>query len=307
MYLVTAPTTEPLTVAEMKTHLRLDASTTEPDPFNAPTVALAGDGAGNVDAGAHRYKVSFMTADGETLAGPASVAVTTTGGNGQVDLTGIPTGGSAVTARKVYRTEADGVSYLLLTVLNDNTTTTYTDNTADSALGAEEPTSNTTGDAEVQALIKAARQVVETHTGLALLTQTWDDKRNGLGGRMRLTKRPLQSVSSITYVDGLGLTQTLAASNYEVAKGGAENYPLIGLTPTGNWPVVEDGLEKATVRAVFGFGDSAADVPADLVAAVKLMAGHLYNNREATSAGVTVTEMPLAYRALIAPYCGSYH
>lgn len=113
----------------------------------AVTAALAGDGAGNVDNGAHLYKVTFVTADGETEAGTASETVTvadkTT--DGKVSLTGIPLGPSGTTARKIYRTEAGLSTYKLLATLSDNTTEIYTDNTADSSLGATAPSTNTTG------------------------------------------------------------------------------------------------------------------------------------------------------------------
>ena len=143
--IVTPPASEPITLAEAKAHLRLDASNAEPSP-SAPTVALAGAGAGNVEDGVHRYRVTFVTADGETDGGVISDALTVAdkGVNGKVAVSAIAVGGSAVTSRKVYRTIAAGADYLLLTTIADNTTTTYTDNIADGSLGAACPTTNTT-------------------------------------------------------------------------------------------------------------------------------------------------------------------
>src|SRR3990167_1117639 len=113
--IATAAAVEPLSVAEARSHLRLDGSAGEPAP-PAPTAALASPAAaGNVDNGAHRYLVTFVTADGETDAGAVSAAVTVADKtvNGQVSLTAIPVGGTAVTSRKVYRTVAAGATYLL--------------------------------------------------------------------------------------------------------------------------------------------------------------------------------------------------
>lgn len=101
-----------------------------------PTAALAGLGAGNVDVGAHIYKYTCVSGSYESYGGPASATVTTTAGDGQVSLTVIAACRTGTTARKVYRTAAGGSIYKLLTTINDNVTTTYTDNTADSGLGA---------------------------------------------------------------------------------------------------------------------------------------------------------------------------
>lgn len=103
----------------------------------ACTAALAGAGAGNVDNGAHYYKVSYVNATGETELGTISNIVTvvdkTT--NGKINLTSIPISSSgSVTARKIYRTKAGGTGYYLLTTISDNTTTTYTDNISDASL-----------------------------------------------------------------------------------------------------------------------------------------------------------------------------
>jgi hypothetical protein len=63
----------------------------------------------------------------------------------QVGLSGIAVGPSGTTSRKVYRTAAGGSQLKLLTTIADNTTTTYTDNTPDGSLGANAPTSDTSG------------------------------------------------------------------------------------------------------------------------------------------------------------------
>ena len=98
-------------------------------PPGALTDDLAGAGAGALTAGAYTYKVTFVTAGGETDGGTVSGGVTVADPavDGQVALSGIPTGSPGiVTSRKIYRTVAGGSAYLLLTTLADNTTSIYT-------------------------------------------------------------------------------------------------------------------------------------------------------------------------------------
>ncbi len=103
----------------------------------ACTGALAGAGAGNVDNGTHYYKITFVNEAGETELGTNSNSVTVSDNttDGQVSLTDIPVSTSgSVTARKIYRTKAGDSNYYLVDTISDNTTTTYTDNIADSSL-----------------------------------------------------------------------------------------------------------------------------------------------------------------------------
>jgi hypothetical protein len=103
-----------------------------------PTAALAGVGAGNVDNGNHQYFCSYITAYGETAYSTASTAVTVTDKttNGKVNINVTASTNIAVTNIKVYRSKIAGnFAYYLLTTLS-NTTATYLDNIADSALGA---------------------------------------------------------------------------------------------------------------------------------------------------------------------------
>ena len=55
------------------------------------------------------------------------------------------------------------------------------------------------------------------------------------------------------------------------------------------------------IRFTAGFG-GAADVPGPVVAAMKLLVGHWYENRENSLVGVSVNELPMGVTALLANY-----
>lgn len=304
--LVTAPTVEPLTVAEVKAHLRLGTTAGEPAPI-APTAALSGS-AGNVDNGVHRYGVTFVTADGETELGTVSSTLTVSDKtvSGQVSLTAIPLGGANVTSRKVYRTAAGGSTYLLLTTLSNNTATTYTDNTADSGLGAQAPTSNTTSDPELVTWIKAAREHVEAFTHRRLLQQTWDWKLEGFPrGVLELPFPPATSITSVSYVDAAGDTQTWSSALYQTEipagpqAGPARIYPIAGQV----YPVTSsDVFAAVTVRFVCGYGAAASTVPTPFVAAMKMLIAHWWSNRSAVVVGNITNDLPQGVEALLWPY-----
>lgn len=253
-----APATEPITVSEVMDHCRIDADNQEPAP-GALTCALAGAGAGNVENGAHRYIVTFVTSTGETQAGDISAAVTVTDKtiNGKIALSAIPLGGSLVTSRKIYRTVAAGTAYLLLTTIADNTTTTYTDNIADASLGAEVPATNTTGDALLNVLIATVRQAAETILKRYLITQTVDLYLDEFPC-WEISLPPLQSVTAITYFDTDGVEQTLASNRYLVDNSGkpARITPVYGNV----WPSARYQNNAVKIRFLAGYG-AAADVP----------------------------------------------
>lgn len=110
------------------------------------TLVLTPTGSG-VLTGSYYYAVTFVTADGETSYGALSGPVAPS--SQQVAISAIPLGGSGVTSRKIYRTVAGAQSYTVqyVATIADNTTTTYTDNTADGALGAYASFRNATGGA----------------------------------------------------------------------------------------------------------------------------------------------------------------
>jgi hypothetical protein len=107
-------------------------------PIPASNCSAAKDDgtSGGLEAKVYKYKITFYYDDGESNCCVADVSITPTSGK-SVSLTDIPIGNSRVTQRRIYRTAGDGDTYKLLTSINNNTTTTYTDSIADSGLGAD--------------------------------------------------------------------------------------------------------------------------------------------------------------------------
>jgi hypothetical protein len=98
---------------------------------------------GSLSTGVYLYRVTFVTPTAETYAGSTSAPITVDPAvaGRQIALLRVPLGpsGSAVTSRKIYRTEHDGSAFKLVDTIADNVTTTYTDGVADAALGAAPP------------------------------------------------------------------------------------------------------------------------------------------------------------------------
>lgn len=108
----------------------------------APTSTLtAGSGATGVLTGDYRYLVTYVNSNVvQSDVSPISTTLTVT--SGAVTLTSIPLAPASygVNSRKIYRTVTSGAVFKYLGEIADNTTTTYSDNAADSALGATAPT-----------------------------------------------------------------------------------------------------------------------------------------------------------------------
>lgn len=98
----------------------------------APTLTASGD-TGNPN-GNYYGLVTFVDGHGcESPAGAASAVVSPS--SKKIAWTNIPVDATGrVVARNLYRTKAGGTAYFFVAAIADNTTTTYTDDTADAAL-----------------------------------------------------------------------------------------------------------------------------------------------------------------------------
>ena len=151
-------------------------------------------------------------------------------------------------------------------------------------------------DAYVSDCIVAARQWVEGQTKLSVATKTLDFAIDygwpwrGYTHHIEMPVSPVSSVTSITYVDTSGASQTLASSQYTVAA--RENYSYIAPAYDVEWPDVREAPDAITVRFVAGF----TTVPRPLVRAILVLATHYYEMRE------TAADAPKAVESLISPY-----
>lgn len=124
-------------------YYRTTSTGTIPNPGQplAPTATLNAV-AGNLFPGTYEYRVTFVTAAGETVAGATSNLVTVPQGNAwQCNLSAIPVGGAGTLQKRIYR-QKDGNGFKLLTTLA-NATLTFADNVAEGSLGVAPPTVDT--------------------------------------------------------------------------------------------------------------------------------------------------------------------
>lgn len=164
-------------------------------------------------------------------------------------------------------------------------------------------------DGLIAGYVFAAREWVETQIG-PMMTQTWDYTRQGIWPTYRgiyaipLPMRPIQSVTWVKYVDDNGVTQTLTASPvssiYTTHLSGPR--PFIAQAYDASWPSVRNVPDGITVRFVAGYGSNPGDIPNPLRAAMLLLIGHQYENREQVVIGTISSELPFGIEALISPY-----
>ena len=165
----------------------------------------------------------------------------------------------------------------------------------------------------ISMLIQAARETIDGRDGWlgrSLVTQTWDLTLHDFprADSIRLPLPPVQSITSVKYIDTDGVEQTFAASKYSLS---ADTHwrARVDLGFDESWPGTRCVPDAVTVRFVAGYSatsdsppDLRANVPRPIRQALLLMIGHLYEHREAVSAGVSMSEMPMAVESLLTPY-----
>ena len=136
----------------------------------------------------------------------------------------------------------------------------------------------TVDDALLTSLITSARDAVETATGAntyrcnVILASTfdlflhcfpwWDPLTSSPYAYIALPRVPLVSVTSITYVDTAGATQTMAASLYTVDTARGRIY----LAYNESWPSTRNQPNAVTVRFIAGMAASfTADASTDIL------------------------------------------
>lgn len=142
----------------------------------------------------------------------------------------------------------------------------------------------------IEGLIEAAVGVVEADSSRALMPQV---RRYTLDrfpcGRIQVPIRPIRQIE-IKYIDTAGELQTLEPAKYD-----ADLQPVVArVDPISSWPATAARMNAVMIDAYCGYED-AQSVPPRLKQAIKLLVSHWYENREATSQVVKVSQVPMAY------------
>jgi uncharacterized phiE125 gp8 family phage protein len=152
-------------------------------------------------------------------------------------------------------------------------------------------------DAFLESLITAARQHAESFTRRALCTQTWDLKLEGFPcGAFVLPYPPVSAITSVTYVDTSGSSQTWSSALYRTSLPSGPKASPAQIEPVWgeSYPATREVSDAVTVRFVAGYG-GASDVPAPIKTAIKLLVAHWFEQRLPVSVGVGNTVIPVPY------------
>ncbi len=172
-------------------------------------------------------------------------------------------------------------------------------------------------DAYVGALITAARRLAETVLKRQLVTATWllnldrfpHDRAgdvssshhhglHGFRGEIEIPLPPLQSIGAINYIDTDGVSQLLAATEYQVDTDLEPGRVMPAFDKF--WPSTRLVYNAVIVTFDAGYG-AADDVPEDIKLAIKILVAHWYEAREPIVDG-SIANVPTSFEALLQQY-----
>jgi uncharacterized phiE125 gp8 family phage protein len=176
----------------------------------------------------------------------------------------------------------------------------------------------TDDDAYITALITAAREYAEGLTDRQFITATWSLVLDAFPGpslmgvpagvpfsmpghAVQLEKSPIQTVSSIQYLDMAGTLQTMPSSDYatELVSAPGRITPAFGKI----WPVTLPQIGAVKITFVAGYGNAAA-VPQGIKNWMLIRLATLYENREEVALMNRGKIEPLPYvDRLLDSYC----
>lgn len=166
-------------------------------------------------------------------------------------------------------------------------------------------------DALLIGYLRAATEYAESYTGLSLITGTWKQtfqtwpvwpwqRTRTNPNHLHLLRRPLQSVSSVVYLDGAGVEQTLDPAVYRVLGVGEDKRDgAVRLGYGQSWPTVLDDPEAVIVTYLAGFGDDHNSIPERIRLAILLLVRYYFEQRSTALIDPEIVEVPLGTHALL--------
>lgn len=151
-------------------------------------------------------------------------------------------------------------------------------------------------DALLNSLITSCRQWCEQYQNRAYITQTWETWLDKWKFPIRLARPPLQSVTHIKYYTTDNTELTWASTQYQVDAITDPARVNLAYNITAPNDVLRP-MNAIVVRYVTGYG-AAADVPASVKLAIKMMIGHRFENPETEDVPDAVRYLLMADRVV---------
>ena len=158
---------------------------------------------------------------------------------------------------------------------------------------------DTHDDDDITAFIKSARLQAEGYMQKSIITQTVELALDEFPEEIELIRGPVQSITSVKYIDENQSEQTVSSSDYSYDDYSPRTWLLKAYDY--DWPTTLSTANAVKVRYVTGWGDAGADVPDDIITAMLLAIGHWLNFQSQIQSGIP-TRMPRQFYDLLENY-----
>lgn len=294
---ITPISTEPVSLTEAKTHLRLTSGTFAGDTTTYQSI-VPGDHDVAVLTGTAIDVLGYTTLinlDAGTCTGNVAAKIQESDTGESIDWQDFSSFTTVTEANDNAIQEIDytgGKQYVRIVATVTGVACSFSANVI-------VKTGDVTEDDLISALITAAREYCEGFTGRALATQTLEayPQRFPCADEIELPRPPLQSVTSVKYTDSDGDETTMTEdTDYIVDTDSTVGRIVLPYAET--WPTATlYTVNPIKVRYVAGY----ETIPRSIKQAMLLLIGHWYANREAVlvGQGTMSKEIEFAVKALL--------
>lgn len=150
-------------------------------------------------------------------------------------------------------------------------------------------------DAYIMSLVAAASAFIDGPYGIvkrAVGRQTLEVRSHVFSGICALPLGPVESITSVKYIDVDGAEQTVPDATYYLTD------ERFGLMSGAVWPRLRGDANGVRVQYLAGFDP----VPEPIKQAALLLVSQWFMNRSAVAVGSAVNDMPNGVKALLWPY-----